>query len=483
MGQPRLLWRTNTSGEALEYKRVWLVRYSSEIFTKGEGLKRNYIFILQKNIEEALRRSGKNFKIWRDRDRVYVECEDDISEILGRVFGISSFSPSYLFDFVDLEDLKRRIVELFGDEVKGKKFAVRAKISDKKLSVRLVEREVGSALYSLSSGVNLENPDVQINLEIRGKNVFAFTQKYIGTGGFPCGTQGSAVSLISGGFDSAVASWLGLRRGLKLSFLLFDIGGLDHVRGTHEVVKKLYELWIFGYKPDLYVMSATPLLRVLPSVKPKLRLIIVKRFMYRLAEILAKNLGAKAIITGESLGQVSTQTMHNLGIIEEAISIPVFRPLIFMDKEEIIKLSRKIGTYTISERIPEFCAIAPASPTKLRLLDVKNEEKKVLGALEETVNSTIKLEVDQKVEIGDDLFISFIPEGAEIINLDNMDLYKLLESVEKLDKEKTYVFVCKEGVKSRQMAKILREWGFKAFYTFSPDNPLWLRRQDLNLIM
>ena len=130
----------------MERKKVWLIRYSSEVFTKGEGLKRNYIFLLQKNVEEALRRDGKKFKIWRDRDRVYLECEEDVSEVLGRVFGISSFSPSYHLKFLDLEDLKGKIAEIFADKVKGKKFAVRAKIRDKNISIRKVESEIGGAL-------------------------------------------------------------------------------------------------------------------------------------------------------------------------------------------------------------------------------------------------------------------------------------------------------------------------------------------------
>jgi thiamine biosynthesis protein ThiI len=465
------------------YRRVWLIRYSSEIFTKGESLKRNYIFLLQKNIEEALRREGKEYKIWRDRDRVYVECDDDISGILGRIFGISSFSPSYHVEFLDLEDLKGKVAEIFGDEVKGKKFAVRAKVRDKNISVRRLESEIGSALYPFSSGVDLENPEIQVNLEIRGRDVFIFTENFRGMGGFPSGTQGKAVSLISGGFDSAVASWLGLKRGLKLYFLLFDIGGIEHVRGTYSVVKKLYERWIFGYKPELFVMSATPLLKGLTLVKPKYRLIIIKRFMYRLAEILAKNLGAKAIITGESLGQVLTQTMSMLGIIEEAINIPVFRPLIFMDKEEIIGLARKIGTYSISERIPEFCAIAPPPPPKLKLSDVKREEEKVLNLLEEIVSTTKKLDISSEDVIEDELFIRFVPPNAEVINLEEVDIYELIDSVESLDRGKIYVFVCKEGVKSRQMAKLFRERGFKAFYTTLSSllgTPLSQGHQDRN---
>ena len=449
----------------MERKKVWLIRYSSEVFTKGEGLKRNYIFLLQKNVEEALRRDGKKFKIWRDRDRVYLECEEDVSEVLGRVFGISSFSPSYHLKFLDLEDLKGKIAEIFADKVKGKKFAVRAKIRDKNISIRKVESEIGGALYPFSAGVDLENPEIQVNLEIRGEDVFVFTETFKGLGGFPSGTQGKAVSLISGGFDSAVASWLGLKRGLKISFLLFDIGGIEHVKGTYEVVKRLYKLWIFGYKPEFFVMSATPLLKALPYVRAKYRLIIVKRFMYKLAEILARSLGAKAIITGESLGQVSTQTMSNLGIIEEAVEIPVFRPLIFTDKEEIISLARKIGTYEISEKIPEFCAIAPPPPIKLSLSDVKREEEKVLHVIDEIVNTTRKLDVASEIEVEDEPFINSIPENAEVIDLERVDFYDILDSIEELDREKIYVFVCKDGVKSRQIAKILKEKGFKAFYT------------------
>ncbi|MEO0138958.1 MAG: tRNA uracil 4-sulfurtransferase ThiI [candidate division WOR-3 bacterium] len=448
-------------------RKVWLVRYSSEIFTKGEGLKRQLIFNLQKSIEEALKRNKILGKVWRDRDRIYVESDENISGILSRVFGISSFSPTYHFKFEGLEELKKTIRETFGESVRGKKFAVRVKTRDKGLSIRKLESELGSALYDLSSGVDLENPEIQINLEIRGDDLYAFTETYKGQGGFPSGSQGKAISLISGGFDSAVASWMGLKRGLKITFVLFDLGGKEHVVGAYEIVNKLYNDWIFGYEPEFYVFGFSPVLIALSNVKPKLRLIILKRAMYRLGEILAKNIGADAIITGESLGQVSTQTIHNLRIIEESVNMPVFRPLIFMDKEEIIRLSRVIGTYTISERIPEYCAIAPPPPPKAKLSEVKSEEKKVINALEEVINSAKKIPVSGGYELEEEIFMYHIPEGAVIIGLERVDFFEFMDNIDNLDKSKKYVFVCKEGIKSRQMAKILRNKGFNAYYTLT----------------
>ncbi len=444
--------------------RVWLIRFSSEIFTKGEGVKRQFIYLLAKNVKEALLRKGIKAEVIRDRDRVYVWTRDDVSYILKKVFGISSFSPSIHTSLTSLENLKAFVRDSFKDSVRGKKFAVRVKVRDKNLSVRMLERELGGALYDYSDGVNLDNPDVQVNLEIRGMDVYAYTDVIRGYGGFPVGSQGKALSLISGGFDSAVASWKALRRGLKVMFLMFDMGGEIHINGTKKIVETLYETWIYGYKPEMYVLEMWPLLKSLYFIYPNLRLIILKRFMYKLGEIMAKNLECDAIITGESVGQISTQTLHNLRIIEESINIPIFRPLIFSDKEEIIKLSKEIGTYEISEKIPEFCAIAPAPPPRVKLSDVKREEKKILGILEEILNSAKKIVIGEG-KYRDDVFVDRIPEGAKVINLEETDFYEIIENMGNMDRKSVYVFVCKEGAKSRQIAKIFRNHGFKAFYT------------------
>ncbi len=445
--------------------KVYLVRYSSEIFTKGEGLKRQLIYALYKNISDALERAGIKSYVKRDRDRVYVFTDEDVRDVIKKVFGVSSFSPSLHTRYLSLNDLKLFIRENFGSIVKGKEFAVRVKVRDKNISSRFLERELGSVLYDLSKGVNLESPDVQVNVEIRGEDIYAYTETIRGYGGFPVGTQGKAISLISGGFDSAVSSWMALRRGLKVFFVLFDMGGKEHVDGVLSLVRKLYNDWIYGYEPSLYVLEFWPLLRELSKVKPKYRLIILKRIMYRLGEILAKNLNAECIITGESLGQVSTQTLHNLRIIEESINIPVFRPLIFHDKEEIIDLARRIGTYEISERIPEFCAIAPAPPPRANLQDIVREEKKVMNVIDTIINSAKRYDMQLESFSEDGLFIKELPKNAEVIDLEKVDFYDVLDKVQTFDRNKVYVFICREGMKSRQMAKILRDMGFKAYYT------------------
>jgi len=442
---------------------VYLIRYSSEVFTKSEGVKRQFIHRLASNVREALRRHGVEGKVSRDRDRVYVETDEDISQVLRRIFGIAAFTRAIRWPFKDLEDLKRRLVETFSEEVKGKRFAVRVKVRDKGMSSQKLERELGGALYPYAAGVNLTSPDIQINLEIRGDVVYVHHRWERGPGGLPVGTQAKALALVSGGFDSPVAAWHALKRGIKLHFVLYDLGGEDHVRGTHAILKKLYGDWIYGYVPKFYVVDFSPILSALFLVRKELRLVVLKRIMYRVGEILSRSIRAEAIITGESVGQVSTQTLPNLRVIEEAVKIPVLRPLVSFDKEEIISKARELGIYELSASMPEFCAIATSSPIRTRLREVKAEEEKVLGAIERAMEDVRLIDVTKEYDEADPLRFKGQVEGdVERVFVDPENFGEIVGK--DLPKDRVYVFVCRRGRLSRQMAKEFRRRGYEAYY-------------------
>ncbi len=451
----------NTVLSLLTIDAVYLVRYSSEVFVKSEGVKRQFIHRLAENLREALRRKGIEGKVSRDRDRVYVWTDEDAGEVLKRTFGVAAFARAVEWPFEGVEDLKRRLVEAFADEVKGKLFAIRVKVRDRVMSSQKLERELGGALYPYAAGVNLTSPDVQINVEIRGERTYIYHRWEKGPGGLPVGTQSKALALVSGGFDSPVAAWYALKRGVKLHFVLYDLGGEDHVKGTFAILKRLYEDWIFGYIPKFYVVDFSPVLSALFSVRRDLRLIVLKRVMYRVGELLSKSIKAEAIITGESIGQVSTQTLPNLRVIEEAVRIPVLRPLLSFDKEEIIAKARDLGIYELSASIPEFCAIATSSPVRTRLREVKAEEEKVLGAIEEALEDVRLLDLRREYEEADPLKAPKDIEGERIpVSPQNFgDLLK-----EDLPKDRTYIFVCQRGRLSRQAAKIFRRRGYRAYY-------------------
>ena len=411
-----------------------------------------------------MERYGVEGEVRRDRDRVYVETEEDISHVLRRVFGVSAFARAVRWPFTGVEDLKRRLVEHLAGDLKGKTFAVRVKVRDKGISSQWLERELGAALYPYASGVNLTSPDLQINVEIRGEVSYVHHRWEKGPGGLPVGVQSKALSLISGGFDSPVAAWYSLKRGIKLHFVLYDLGGEEHVRGTHAILRKLYSDWIFGYRPRFYVVDFSPVLTALFSVKKDLRLIVLKRVMYRVGEILARNIRADALVTGESVGQVSTQTLPNLRVIEEAVRIPVLRPVVSFDKEEIIARARDLGIYDLSASIPEFCAVATSSPVRTRLWEVKAEEEKVLGAIEEAVESTVLLDITREYDEADPLRFTGEVEGeVERIFVSPENFAEVMER--ELPKDRTYVFVCRRGRLSRQVARAFRRRGYRAYYS------------------
>ena len=442
---------------------MYLIRYSSEVFTKSEGVKRQFIHRLASNVREALRRHGVDGRVGRDRDRVYVETDEDVSHILRRIFGIAAFARAIRWPFSDLEDLKRRLVEAFSEEVKGKRFAVRVKVRDKGMSSQRLERELGGALYPYAAGVNLTSPDIQINLEIRGDVVYVYHRWERGPGGLPVGTQAKALALVSGGFDSPVAAWYALKRGIKLHFVLYDLGGEDHVRGTHSIVRKLYNDWIYGYVPKFYVVDFSPILSALFLVRKELRLVVLKRIMYRVGEILSRSIRAEAIITGESVGQVSTQTLPNLRVIEEAVKIPVLRPLVSFDKEEIIAKARELGIYELSASMPEFCAIATSSPIRTRLREVKAEEEKVLGAIERAMEDVRLIDITKEYDGADPLRFTGQVEGdVERVFVDPENFGEVIGK--DLPKDRVYVCVCRRGRLSRQVAKEFRRRGYEAYY-------------------
>ncbi len=443
---------------------MYLVRYSPEVFTKSEGVKRQFIFRLASNIEEALRRHGLRGEVKRDRDRVYVETDEDVSHVLKRIFGVSSFALARRWRFEGVEGLKEVLLRNFKEEVKGKRFAVRVKLREKFASSTALERELGGVLYPFSAGVDLENPDVRINVEIRGGEVYVYHGWERGPGGLPVGVQAKVLALVSGGFDSPVAAWYMLKRGAKVHFVLYDMGGEEHVRGTHAILRRIYTDWIYGYTPKFYVVDFSGVLSALFSVKRELRLVVLKRIMYRVGEILSRSVGAEAIITGESVGQVSTQTLPNLRVIEEAVRIPVLRPLIGFDKEEIIAKTRELGIYGISASIPEFCAVASASPIRTRLRDVKREEEKVLPVLERVLEGVRLLALEREYEEAEDLRFRGQPGRVRRVLVSAENFSDLLRESETWPKDITYVFVCRHGRLSRQMAKEMRRRGFTAYY-------------------
>jgi thiamine biosynthesis protein ThiI len=462
---------------------VLIVRLG-EVTIKGKKSRDRFEKKLIENIKEALRLSGLQGEVKREYGRIYVYSPREAIKVLRRVFGITSISSAVEFEFETLGEIVEVAYQLFCDKVKGKTFAVKARRTGMHSFTSMdIAREVGGRLYPCSRGVDLENPEFTVYIEVRGNKAYLFQDVVKAYGGLPVGVEGRVVALVSGGFDSIVAAWYMLKRGAEVHFVFCNMAGELTERLVASVVKMLVDNWGYGYSPKLYVADFRPLVKELrKKVDPGLLGVVLKRYMYRTAEHVARNINALGIVTGESLGQVSSQTLENLYSSSTAVSLPVYRPLIGMDKEEIIARAREIGTYEASARVKEVCGVYSVHPrTRSRLEEVLREEEKIDKTVFEGVVSSLR-EIDLRTlgiqaESLDEVEISTIDPDSIVIDLRppekyreghvpgsiNIDFADLPVALDKLDPNKKYIFICDEGGLSREAAYTLRKLGYKAW--------------------
>ncbi len=318
-----------------------------------------------------------------------------ITHRLKRVFGIANFSAAHLAER-DLDTLKHAIWQEVKDE-QFSTFRVRASRADKSfpLTSRDIEFRVGGFIKEQSGAqVNLEKADLTCFIELLSKNILFYFEKISGPGGLPTATAGKVVTLLSGGIDSPVAAWRIMKRGAKCVFVHCHSYPQTDI-ASQEKVKELAQIlgqWQQGAK--LYLVPLLEIQKEIVAKCPvKLRVLLYRRMMLRLAERVAEKERAKALVTGESLGQVASQTLENLAVTSTATRLPILRPLIGMDKQEIIEQARKIGTYDISIQPHQDCCslFVPQHPEiKARLVDVEkaeevlDQEKLLTEALKQT---------------------------------------------------------------------------------------------------
>jgi thiamine biosynthesis protein ThiI len=342
---------------------LWLVRYG-EIFLKSDYVRHQWERALVRNIREVLPGS----EVRSERGRIWVEGRVDPGR-LRQVFGVVSFSP---VTRCALEDLDGTLLSLARERGAGefRTFAIRMRrvgthpFTSQEKAVDLGNL-VGAEFPHLK--VDLDHPDLELHVEIREGTCYLYTEVVPGAGGLPLGVEGSLVALVSGGIDSPVAAWMMMKRGCRILPVFVALGGFlgDDARArAGEVVEVLR-----AYQPDIR-------LRVVPDSYlacareqltgeglERFTCLICKRRMYRIAEAVAGEEGAKGIVTGESLGQVASQTLDNLMVLDAAADLPVYRPLIGLDKEEITRIAREIGTFGPSTAAAGGCRAVPKKPS------------------------------------------------------------------------------------------------------------------------
>lgn len=479
-----------------------IIKFSPEIVIKSRAVRIFFITILIKNIKIVIRNKNKFISILRYWDHLKINCQDDdyvqVSLILMKIPGIHHILLVHNSVIVSLEDIYYQIISISSIQLSGKTFCIRIKRQGKHIfSSQEIARYLGNKLcHNIDNiRVNLTNPDETIHLEIKDNNLFIVIKRYQGLGGLPIGTQQHAVSLVSGGFDSAIASYMLIRRGCQVHYCFFNFIDNNIVTSNNiEVYKMVYYLWNqFACSHNVKFVSIN-FLEIIQEIFSKIKKnyigIILKRMMIRAAASVADNLKIKALVTGEVLGQVSSQTLENLTLINSAISSKyiIFRPLIAYDKELIIKLSRKIGTEIFSRTMPEYCGMITKKSTakankkcveleesyidftilnkaisQAHIMDVHDIPNFTMCQYSFSIETTTKLsaedvildirskheQVDQPLQISKNTQIQNIP------------FYKLIDQFPKLNQNKTYLLYCKQGIMSRLQAIHLYQKGFR----------------------
>ncbi len=328
-----------------------LIRYG-ELSTKGKNRK-DFITRLYHNIKYALR-DYPNLTYQKTHDRIYIkltdENTDEISEKLKRVFGISSFSFTEKVDS-DIETIKETCLRIAKDSNK-KTFKMMAKRHDK--SFPMISDEInracaGNILHNTDLTVDVHNPELLIRVEIHEKYTYITSDKIKGAGGYPAGINGKVLLLLSGGIDSPVAAYELMKRGLYVEAIHFASPPYTSQAARDKVLKLAEMVSEYQGSMKVHIVNFTDIqLEIYKAAGDPYAITIMRRMMYRLAERIAKDSHCLALGTGESVGQVASQTLESIAVINETIQIPVLRPLVCFDKVEIIDLARKIGTYETS---------------------------------------------------------------------------------------------------------------------------------------
>jgi len=365
----------------------YIICHYHEIGLKGKNRK-FFEKKLIENIKGTL--SPEHFKyVRRISGRILIELtpsgiekQKQISEKLKNIFGIAYFALA-MNSKQEIKSIQRTAYNLLKDK-KFKTFRISTKRSKKdfSLSSQQINEKVGEyILKKLNKKVNLENPDIICFIEIVEKNAFLYLEKISGSGGLPVGVSGKAMLLISGGIDSPVAAYYAMKRGVKLIFVHFHAYKYTERASLEKVSQLIKVLNKFQFDTKLYLIPFDDIQKeILLKTPEKLRIILYRRCMIRIAEKIAEKEKAKALITGESIGQVASQTLENLGVIEKATDLPIIRPLIGLDKQEIIDKAKKIGTYDISILPHQDCCarFLPRYPeTKAKIKEIERAEKRL----------------------------------------------------------------------------------------------------------
>ncbi|SFV64546.1 tRNA S(4)U 4-thiouridine synthase (former ThiI) / Rhodanese-like domain required for thiamine synthesis [hydrothermal vent metagenome] len=463
----------------------FILKLFPEIMVKGSSAKRQMVGQLYNNLLKMLGDFSQEINVRKFSDKIEVVTPVafvvEVRELLLNTPGIEQVLEALQFDQMNtLDEIKVKVGEVMHHEIEGKTFVVRAKRSGTHdFRSTQLEQTVGGymlATYS-SNGVNLHNPEVTIRIELLNNQLNIITTKHMGLSGFPLGTQGDILSLMSGGFDSTVASYLSMKRGIKTHFIFFNLGGVAHEIGVKQVALYLWNKFGSSHRVKFISVPFDDVLtEIFRSTHNTYMGVTLKRLMLLAAEKVANEMEIDALLTGESVAQVSSQTLRNLALIDQVTNKLILRPLATMNKPEIIDIANKIGTRRFAESMPEYCGVISKNPiTHGSYKRMEKEAKRFdYTVLDKAVENAQHIYVD---EILDDVtnntaieVVTKLDENVVVIDIRAEDeciqtscesikipFHRLKSEFKKLPKDKEYLLYCEKGIMSQLHAQYLRD--------------------------
>lgn len=481
----------------------FIIKYFAEITIKSTPVRKQFANQLTKNIRTILKKIDPEISVVMQWDHIEINTQVDntarqlqIIEKLQCIPGVGQFLQVIEYPLTTVEDILQKCKQHFSNQIEGKIFCVRCKRTGKhSFSSVEIEREVGSALIRNGSpkGVSLHNPEVEVRLEIRDQHLYLIEQAYKGLGGYPLASLDQVLVLMSGGYDSTVAAYQMIRRGLLPHFCFFNLGGRAHELGVMEVAHFLWDKYASSQR---IMFMSVPFEQVVGEILTKVDNsqmgVILKRMMLRAATQLAKRFELTSLVTGEAISQVSSQTLTNLNVINQVTDMLVVRPLIATHKEDIIALAEKIGTAEYARHMPEYCGVISVNPTtRAKKERIEREEEHFdFSILDNAIAQAKWVTVDQVIEeLDKDIHIEQVSEilaGQIVIDIRHPDqtedhplelgdieikqipFYAINQRFNKLDENRQYLLYCDKGVMSRLHAHHLLSEGHVNVRVYRP---------------
>ena len=487
----------------------FIVKVFPEIIIKSPPVRKRFIRQLRDNLRSLLAGIDRDIKVQRDWEKIEITADDSgldeairaqreaqVAEVLVRTPGIGNYLHVVEYPLGDLHDIYEKTLANWGDSLAGRTFCVRVKRSgNHDFTSTEIERYVGGGLaqHTENAGVALKKPDVTVRLEVKQERLFVVARQCQGLGGYPLGSQESVLSLISGGFDSTVSTYLTMKRGIRTHFCFFNLGGRQHELGVKEVAYYLWHKYGASHPVKFVTVPFEGVVsEILQHVDNSYMGVVLKRMMLRAASAVAESAKLPALVTGESVAQVSSQTLPNLSVIDRVTDTLVLRPLITMDKGEIIDISRTIGTETFAASMPEYCGVISVKPTtRARLDKVEQVESKFdFAVLERAIADQVTVDVRELAETIDDSataeVVEVLPAGAAVVDIRHPDeqeltplvvegaevlkipFYTLNNALAQLEAGRQYYLYCDKGIMSQLHASHLVDDGHTNIGVFRP---------------